>query len=189
VILKRKVLLGLGSFVILALSAGCDSGVRVAGERSIGSSGNVNITTADGGVGAKTETVSAGTAAQTTDGSTAGPVPADVNPSEVNIASLVGFFVTESETDVKDYAGITADGLLTDYSYDDDGQCYNPSSTQITDKGSGLFWVRDGDVVTELRLALQNGNLVLFRNEINESGRVVYPGTTAVSRADLQLCA
>jgi len=101
---------------------------------------------------------------------------------------LVGFFITDSESAVENYAGITADGQLTDYMYDTAGGCYNPTSTQITDQGSGVFWVQDGDVTTELRMARQNGNLVLFRNDINEAERVVFPVTTSVSVADLQLC-
>jgi len=101
---------------------------------------------------------------------------------------LVGFFVTNSEGAVENYAGITADGLLTDYTYDDSGDCYNPTSTQITDQGSGVFWVQDGDITTELRMARQNGNLVLFRNDINEADRVVFPVTTTVSVEDLKLC-
>jgi len=104
------------------------------------------------------------------------------------IATLVGFFITSSDSGVTNYAGITADGKLTDYTYDTARSCYVPTVAQITDRGMGVFWVNDGEVTTELRLAVQNGNLILFVEDINEPGRIVYPGTTEVSRADLTLC-
>lgn len=129
-----------------------------------------------------TEAVTNTTGTEVTAGSTS---QARSNP---NLASLVGFLVTEAEGEHKDYAGIAADGKLTDYSYDKANNCYDSTSTQIYDQGSGVFWVQDGDVITELRMARQDGNLILFRENINETGRVVYPGTDAVSASDLTLC-
>jgi len=179
VILKKSVVLGLGSFLILALSACGDAGVKVAEERS----GKPNTGVAADAPGPTTAAVAGGATRE--DGQ---PEQSGENADMATIDSLVGFFVTESEGQVKDYAGITADGLLTDYTYNDTASCYDPTTTQIIERGMGIFWVEDGDIITELRLAQQNGNLVLFRDDIAEEGRVVYPGTSTVSLADLQMC-
>ena len=156
--LRKAVLFGLGSFLTLALGA-C-SGYSTLSLPVDGTDQATNATT---------------TGEETT-------------ASTATLASLVGFLVTESEGDFNDYAGIAADGVLTDYAYDESNSCYDSTSTQIIDQGDGIFWVQDGDVTTELRMARQNGNLILFRNDIDEAGRVVYPGTTSVSVSDLPLC-
>lgn len=168
-ILGKAVLFGLSSFLILALGAcGGYSTLSVAVDGAIETTDPSNVVAGD--------STSADQAAN------------DYVASEATLTSLVGFLVTESEGDFKDYAGIDSDGVLTDYAYDESSSCYDSTSTQITDRGNGVFWVKDGDITTELRMARLDGNLILFRNEIDEAGRVVYPGTTSVDASDLQLC-
>jgi len=224
---KNRILLGLGSILILLLSACGDPGVKVAEEKSNSTSDDVDIATVESDTteqDADGETVDASDDAptDTTNGTTSGPDDDGVDDvgdppggddsggdgneggdtsdststddtiyddTEVaTLASLVGFYVTNSQGDIYSYAGITPDGVLTDYTYDEAGNCYIPSSSQITDRGEGVFWVQDGDIINEIRLAVRDGNLILFSQDINEPGRIVYPGTTAVSQSDLQLC-
>jgi len=168
VILRKAVFFGLSSFLTLALGAcGGYSTLSVPANGTTETADATNLANAVAEEGA-------GTTSQ-----------ARSNP---NLASLVGFLVTESDGEFNDYAGIASDGVLTDYSYDKDNNCYDSTSTQIYDQTGGVFWVQDGDVITELRMARQEGNLILFRDDINEPGRVVYPGTDAVSASDLTLC-
>ncbi len=189
--LQKAVLLGLSGFLTLALGA-CGGGystvaVPVHGTTDtelaslVTDSYTTNLVTEDA---ASPNPV----ATATTANAEAATSVSDDNPENATLSSLVGFLVTETEGEFNDYAGIAADGVLTDYTYDEANSCYDSTSTQITDRGQGLFWVQDGEVTTELRMARQNGNLVLFRNNIDEAERVVYPGTTSVSASDLPLC-
>ena len=168
-ILRKAILFGLSSFLTLTLGA-C-SGYSTLTVPADGTNETSDLN--DGVVGDSTATAQPST---------------NYDASDATLASLVGFLVTESEGDFKDYAGIESDGVLTDYSYDESNSCYDSTSTQITDRGNGVFWVQDGDVTTELRMARHDGNLILFRNDIDEPGRVVYPGITSVSASDLPLC-
>ena len=170
-ILRRAVFFGLGSILTLALGA-CS-----------GYSGGYSSLSAP-----EDETSGEALSAEALDSAVALKALTDNDPANATLASLVGFLVTESEGEFSDYAGIAPDGVLTDYSYNESNSCYDTSSTQIIDQGRGLFWVQDGDVTTELRMARQDGNLVLFRNDIDEAGRVVYPGTDSISASDLTLC-
>lgn len=169
-ILRKAVFFGLGSILTLALGAcsGYSGGYSSLSAPEDGTSGDALIE----------EAIDSTPALQ-----------ASFNdPANATLASLVGFLVTESEGEYNDYAGISSDGVLTDYSYNEANSCYDSTSTQIIDQGRGIFWVQDGDVTTELRMARQNGNLILFRNHIDEPDRVVYPGTNSIGAADLALC-
>jgi len=176
VILRKAVLFGLSSFLTLALGA-------------CGGYSNLSVPANKATEGTEAANIVAATATNTTDSGREAPASTTSQQGgSATLSSLVGFLVTESEGEFKDYAGIAANGLLTDYSYDKVNNCYDSTSTQIYDQGKGVFWVQDGDVITELRMARQDGNLILFRDNINEAGRVVYPGTDAISVADLTLC-
>ncbi len=177
-ILRKAVFFGLGSILTLALGAcsGYSGGYSSLSAPEDGTSGDALIEEA--GDALIEEAIDSTPALQ-----------ASFNdPANATLASLVGFLVTESEGEYNDYAGISSDGVLTDYSYNEANSCYDSTSTQIIDQGRGIFWVQDGDVTTELRMARQNGNLILFRNHIDEADRVVYPGTNSIGAADLALC-
>lgn len=170
-ILRRAVFFGLSSIFTLALGA-CS-----------GYSGGYSSLAAP-----EDETSGDVLSAEALDSAAALEALTDNSPANATLDSLVGFLITESEGEFNDYAGISPDGVLTDYSYNESNSCYDSTSTQIIDQGRGLFWVQDGDVTTELRMARQDGNLVLFRNHIDEAERVVYPGTDSIGASDLTLC-
>jgi len=198
-VIKKTALLGLGSLLILVLAACGEPGVKVAEEKANSSGGNVNVATtetdaaeqdSDGESNSDDAAEGDGSASSSdaTGGTTAEPAPStddddndsgDDESEVATIASLVGFYVTKSAGDASNYAGITPDGVLTDHI---------PTTTQITDRGNGVFWVQNGDVQYQIRLAVQDGNLILFRNDINEPERIVYPASTSVSLSDLTIC-